>query len=130
MRPHGSPAELEQRRRRAIALKKQGYGPTQIARALNTSPQSVCRWLAAYRRGGAAALSAIPPPGRPSKLNARRRRALVQCLLKGARAFGFATDLWTCPRIAQLIEQRYGVRYHVDAIPRVMASLHFSPSET
>jgi transposase len=110
-------------------LKAEGHGPVRIARMLNTSPQSVCRWMAAYRRGGAAALSAIPPPGRPYKLNARRRRALVHCLLKGAAAFGFATDLWTCRRIAKLIEQRYGVRYHVDAIPRLMAALNFSPSE-
>ena len=90
----------------------------------------VCRWLREYRHNGAAGLAAKPVPGRPSKLNARRRRALTGCLLKGAEAFGFATGLWTCPRIAQLIEQRYGVHYHVDAIPRLMASLGFSPSET
>ena len=74
-------------------------------------------------------MDAKPVPGRPPKLSARQRQGLVQCLLKGAVAFGFATDLWTCPRIAQLIEQRYGVHYHVDAIPRLMASLGFSPSE-
>jgi len=129
MRPHGSPKELERRRRRAVALREEGYGPSEIARQLNTTPQSVCRWMRAYRRGGSAALSAKPPPGRPPKLNARQRRALVQCLLKGARAAGFATDLWTCPRIAQVIEQRYGVHYHIDALPRVLASLGFSPSE-
>jgi transposase len=130
MRPHGSPEQLAQRRRKAVALSRQGYGPVQIARRLKTTPQSVCRWLREYRHNGAAGLAAKPAPGRPSKLNARRRRALTACLLKGAEAFGFATDLWTCPRIVQLIEQRYGVHYHVDAIPRLMASLGFSPSET
>jgi transposase len=55
---------------------------------------------------------------------------LVACLLKGATALGFGTDLWTCPRIARLIQERYGVHYHVDAIPRLMAGLGFSPSET
>ncbi|MHC4331731.1 MAG: helix-turn-helix domain-containing protein [Planctomycetota bacterium] len=130
MRPHGSPEQLAQRRRKAVALSRQGDGPGQIARMLKTTPQSVCRWLREYRHNGAAGLTAKPVPGRPSKLNARRRRALTACLLKGAEAFGFATDLWTCPRIVQLIEQRYGVHYHVDAIPRLMASLGFSPSET
>lgn len=129
MRPHGSPKQLEQRRRKAVALSQQGYGPVRISRILKTTPQSVCRWLREYRRNGAAGLDAEPVPGRPPKLNARQRRALVGCLLKGAGAFGFATDLWTCPRIAQLIQQRYGVHYHVDAVPRVMASLGFSPSE-
>jgi transposase len=54
---------------------------------------------------------------------------LVNQLLKGATAHGFATDLWTCPRIARFIRQRYRVRYHVDHIPKLMASLGFSPSE-
>src|SRR5208283_1376123 len=129
MRPHGSPAQLEQRRRQAVAMSQQGYGPVRIARILKTTPQAVCRWLKAYRNGGDSALAAAPVPGRPSKLTTRQRQALVGCLLKGAAAFGFATDLWTCPRIGQLVEQRYGVHYHVDAIPRLMASLGFSPSE-
>jgi transposase len=129
MRPHGSPEQLAQRRRMAVSLSRQGYGPAQISRMLKTTPQSVCQWLREYRRKGASGLAAKPVPGRPSKLNARQRRAVVACLLKGAEAFGFATDLWTCPRIAQLIEQRYGAHYHVDAIPRLMASLGFSPSK-
>ena len=110
-------------------MSQRGHGPTHIARELKTTPQTVCQWLRRYRRGGDAALAAKPVPGRPPKLNARQRRALVHCLLKGASALGFGTDLWTCPRIAQLIERRYGVQYHVDAIPRLMASLGFSPSE-
>ena len=36
-------------------------------------------------------------------------------VLKGAKAAGFPTDLWTCPRVAQLIKDRSGPRYHVDA---------------
>jgi transposase len=129
MRPYGSPKQLEQRRRRAVAMSQEGYGPTQIAELLKTTPQTVCRWVRRYRQSGEASLSARPASGRPPKLNASKRRALVKCLLKGASAFGFATDLWTCPRIGQLIEQRYGTHYHVDAIPRLMASLGFSPSE-
>ena len=129
MRPHGTPEQLEQRRRKAVALREQGVGPSQIARRLNTTPQSVCQWVREHRRGGDEALAAKPASGRPSKLSARQRRGLVSCLLKGATAFGFGTDLWTGPRIARLIEQRYQVSYHVDAIPRLMPSLDFSPSE-
>lgn len=120
---------MERRRRQAVALSQQGLGPTPIARTLKTTPQSVCRWLRAYRRGGPDALTAKPVPGRPVKLTVRQRRALVAALLKGAAACGFPTDLWTSPRIAQLIEQRYGVHYHVDHIHKLMASLGFSPSE-
>ena len=129
MRPHGSPEQLERRRRKAVALREQGVGPSQIARRLNTTPQTVCQWVREHHRGGDDALAAKPASGRPSKLSVRQRRGLVNCLLRDATDFGFATNLWTCPRIAELIERRYGVSYHVDAIPRLMASLGFSPSE-
>jgi transposase len=126
MRPQGSQEQLEQRRRRAVELMEQGYGDATIAGLLGTSTVSVWRWRKAYRRRGDAALSAKPVSGRPPRLSARQRRSLVNRLLKGAMAEGFATDLWTCPRIAQVIEERYGVRYHVDHIPRLMAVLGFS----
>ena len=129
MRPHGSPTQLEQRRLKAVALKKQGLRPFEIARRLNTTRRSVRRWLRAYARGGPAAVASKPSPGRPSHLTKRQRQGLVKCLLKGASRFGFATDLWTSPRIAHLIARRYKAMYHVDAIPRLMAGLGFSPSK-
>jgi transposase len=130
MRPQGSPEQLERRRRQAVALRKHGFGPTEIARRLGTTPQTVCLWVRQAKAGGPDALKARLHPGRPCKLNTRQRRALAARLLKGAVASGFATDLWTCPRIARLIADRYGVTYHVSAIPHLMAGLGFSPAET
>jgi transposase len=129
MRPHGSPQQLEQRRRQAVALKEQGLGPAEIACRLKTTPQSVCGWLRKYRQQGSDGLAGKPVPGRPSKLSERQKKGLVSCLLKGASHFGFGSDLWTCPRVAHLVAQRYGVKYHVEAIPRVLAGLGFSPSK-
>ena len=93
---------------------------------MDAHPSSVKRWWEAYRKNGEGGLAAKPVPGRPSKLTARQRKLLVARLLKGAKGNGFPTDLWTCPRIAKVIEKRYGVHYHVDHIPRLMASLGFS----
>ena len=129
MRPHGSAKRLEERRRQAVALRRQGVMPVEIAHRLHATRRSVRRWLHAYNCGGPAALASKPSPGRPSRLTPRQRQGLVKCLLKGASHYGFATDLWTSPRIAQLIARRYGVRYHVDAIPRLMTGLGFSPSK-
>ena len=127
MRPRGSQKELERRRRRAVVLAKEGFGPAKIARRLWTTPRTVCRWLKSRREGGTQALAARPVPGRPAKLTPRQRRALASCLLKGATACGFADDRWTCQRIARLIRRRFGSRYHVDSIPRLVAGLSFSP---
>jgi transposase len=129
MRPHGSSAQLEQRRLQAVALREQGIRPTQIARRMGTTLRSVERWLKAHRRRGATALKAKPVPGRPPKLSARQRQGLVRRLVRGAVACGFPSDLWTSRRIAELIRQRYKVSFHVDSIPRVMTGLGFSPSK-
>lgn len=126
MRPHGSPTQLEQRRLKAVELEGEGLNHQQIARRLNTTDRSVRRWLRARRTGGGSALAARPSPGRPSKLSRRRRQALVRLVLKGAMACGYPTDLWTCPRILDMIRHRFGVSYHVDHLPRLLKDLGFS----
>ncbi len=50
-------------------------------------------------------------------------------LLRGAGEAGYMTDLWTCPRIVQVIEKAFGVRYHVDHIGRILHSLGWSPQK-
>ena len=105
---------------------KTGHRQAEVARRVDAHPTSVKRWWEAYQKNGEGGLVAKPVPGRPSKLTARQRKWLVARLLKGARANGFPTDLWTCPRIAKVIEDRYGVHYHVDHIPRLMGALGFS----
>lgn len=126
MRPRGTADELEARRRHAIRLLEAGHRQADVARALTTTRTSVCRWWNAYQRDGPEALEAKPPPGRPAYLTDAQKADLRRRLLQGARAHGLATDLWTCPRIADLIEARYGVRYHVDSLPTFLRALGFS----
>jgi len=129
MRPRGSPEELEWRRLRAIELLNGGYQPVEVARMVGVDRRSVRRWNAAYRVGGNKALKAKPPPGRPAKLTTRQRKQLTDELLKGAMAAGFPTDLWTCPRVAEMIARRFRVQYHVDHIGRLLRSLGFTPQK-
>ena len=105
----GSAKQLGRRRYRAIALLKDGRPPVDVARLVGVDRRSVRRWNAAHRMQGPVGLAARPVPGRPSKLTARRRERLEAVLLRGAEAGGFAGDLWTCPRVAQVIRQRFGM---------------------
>ena len=50
-------------------------------------------------------------------------------MLKGSKKAGFPTDLWTCPRVAHLIQSLFGVRYHVDHIGRILHDLGWSPQK-
>lgn len=128
MRPRGSPEELEQRRIRAIALLKKEYQPVDVARMIGVDRRSVRRWKAAYFKAGDKAIKA-KPAGRPQKLDNKAQQQLERKLLKGAKAAGFPTDLWTCPRVAQLILAFFGIRYHVDHIGRLLRSLGWSPQK-
>ena len=129
MRPPGSPQELERRRHRALTMLVAGDAPVDVAHRLGVDRRSVRRWNAAHRAGGLRAVRAKPAPGRPPKLTAPQRAQLERLLLKGAEASGFATPLWTCPRVATVIARRFKVRYHVDHIGRVLHALGWSPQQ-
>jgi transposase len=87
------------------------------------------RWKAAARRVGAKALTAKPVVGRPRRLAAKELRRLRRWLLLGAQAARCPTDLWTCPRVAWLIKQRLGVRYHPAHVSRLLHGWGFSPQK-
>lgn len=127
MRPNGSPRQLQERRERAIELLKQGNRPVDVARMLGVQRRSVRRWKAAYKAEGMLGIKAKRAEGRPPKLSNKQKKRLEKVLLKGAKTAGFNTDLWTCPRIAQIIEKHFTVKYHVDHVGRLLHSMGWTP---
>jgi transposase len=125
-RPRGSADLLEDRRRRALALVDSGCSLNEAARRIGCGASSVMRWLHARRRGGEKALKVRFSPGRPLKLQRKQKQHLIRLLVKGAMARGYRTNLWTTTRIAQLIEEEFGVRYHPNHIGRLMQRLGWS----
>jgi transposase len=88
---------------------------------------SVSCWLARARQGGPEALRARPAPGRPPKLSSAQKRLIPEFLWHGAEAYGFRGELWTCARIAKVIEEEFGVRYHKDHVSRLLRELRWTP---
>ena len=60
MRPDGTPAELERRRRLAVLRVRSGYTQKGVADFLGIHPRSVQRWMRAYREHGMRGLKARP----------------------------------------------------------------------
>jgi putative transposase len=116
---------LEQRRLKAARLLKQGLSQAEVARRLEVSRESVSRWAEQSEADGKDALRR-KRLGRPPQLDRDQRRALGQALVQGAIANGFATELWTLPRVRKLIEQRFGVRYSAGHMWHLLRSLGFS----
>ena len=126
MRPVGSGAELERRRRRAVRLVQSGHSLSAAARMVGAAVSAVWQWRESWRHKGEAGLQARPTPGRPPKLTPRQRQRLPRLLALGARRYGYPNDLWTTRRIAMLIEREFGVGYHPAQVSRILAQLGWS----
>jgi len=105
-------AALEVRRLQAAELFAQGRSQAEVARELGVSRQSAHVWHAHFQEGGVDALRSRGPTGPDPKLSAAQLARVEQALLKGAMANGFDTDLWTLERVAVVITQLTGIRYH------------------
>ena len=126
MRPKGSSAELEQRRRHALAMLRRGTKAVAVAKMLRVSLVSVGRWRKAARLGGCKALAHKPHPGRRLKLSVARRRQLLAVLLRGPLRQGYRTELWTLERVAEVIRCRWGVSYHPSQVWRILRASDWS----
>ena len=93
---------LEKRRFEAMRLLDQGYNQSETARRLKVARQTVSEWWRHYCERGAAGL-------------------------RKAGAHGFPTPLWTCPRVARLIADEFGVRYHEGHVWKILRALNWSP---
>src|SRR5437660_9208337 len=127
MRPQGSPAELEQRRLRAIELLQRDIPVHVVAERLGVDRRSVRRWKRMHRRQGRAGLRARRAAGQPPKRTAAQRRRLARMVIAGPEAAGYRTSLWTCRRIVDLIRQQFQVVYHPDHVGRLLRACGFSP---
>jgi len=118
---------LEKRRFEAIRLLDEGLNQTDIARRLKVSRSTVVRWVGQYRHQGREALCKAGRVGRKPMLSREDYRHLKNLLVRGPEALGYETPLWTCPRVAHLMEQEFGIRYHEGHVWKVLIGLGWSP---
>jgi len=118
--------EAAKKRLRAGRMLKAGKRPAEVAQAVGVARQTVYTWKALLDEGGIDALRAVPPRGRPAKLDAVQLVGLRRALLQSPTDHGFGTELWTLKRVGTLVERLYGVRYGQTQIWRILGALGFS----
>jgi transposase len=117
---------LRQRRRKAAKLFAKGVPQAEVARRVNASRQSVSRWHQLWSEHGEQALVDAGRAGRPPRLTEEQKTAVDAELRKGPGAHGYATELWTLARVAEVIERSTGVRYHPGHVWRLLRELGWS----
>ncbi len=117
---------LERRRMRAVRLFEEGETQATVAHRLGVSRTTAMRWAEAWERNGPEGLRAAGRAGRKPRLSMEQLDEIEQALLEGPRALGYVTELWTLPRVAELIHRMTGERYHSGHVWRLLRGLGWS----
>src|SRR5258708_11378338 len=118
---------LEKRHMKAVGLVEKGdLNQSEVAHRLRVCRQTVSRWVEQFKSGGKDALKKAGRAGRKPELTEADRARLQELLLKGPEQLGYETPLWTCARVAHLIENEFGIKYHRGHVWKVLDDLGWS----
>lgn len=110
----------------AARLLEKGYSQSEVARRVGAHRQSVSQWARQLEQGGRRGLKKAGRAGRKPRLRPEDLRRIERRLKRGPPALGYETSLWTSWRVAHLIEQECGVKYHPSQAWRILRQLGWS----
>ena len=114
---------LEAFRLAAVRLRKGEVPVRTIAESFGVTTEAVYIWLKKARTQGIKSLRSTKAPGPEPALAQEHFAELLACLRRPATELGYATDLWSGPRVAHLVKHRFGVQYHPKHMPRFLRRL-------
>ena len=127
-----SPEAQEDIRIKAVKALHRGQSKVEVARTFGVTRQAVGSWHALYQQGGWRALRA-KVRGRPKTHGALTPVQSAQLIRliedRCPEQLKLPFYLWTREAVAQLIEQRYGLRLSVWTVGRYLARWGFTPQK-
>lgn len=117
---------LTHRRLKAARFFKKGVRQVEVAHRLKVSRAAVHYWYTTWKKYGEEGLRSHGHPGPQSKLTPDKARIITRILLRGAGDAGYATELWTLPRIAEVMKKRTHISYHPGHVWKVIHALGFT----
>jgi len=116
---------LEEIRLMAVERVREGEPPSKVIEAYGFNRTTIYKWLnAALRPGvGIKALRSAKATGRPRTLTPAQERQVFRWV-NGCdpRQYGLDFGLWTRAVVAELIEQKFGVKVGVTAVGELLAN--------
>jgi transposase len=119
----------EQRRLRALALKRAGWTHEEVAEALGVSKGAVSQWMRRVAAAGEKGLRTHHHPGAIPKLTPAQQHRLPDLLSPGAEAYGFRGEFWNSARVREVIRHEFQVSYHKHYIARLLRALGWTPQQ-
>lgn len=124
--PSESREAREKRRFKAATLFKKGIHQAEVARRFDVTPAAVHGWYHVWEKQGIKGLRSKGHPGFPSRLTEQDRKKCRAAILKGARYFGYDTDLWTLERIRIAMRRTTGKSFGITRTWQIVLSLGFT----
>lgn len=97
----------------SVRMVLNGEDPVDVAEEFGVSERSIWRWLSRWRqrrRQDGGVMAVRPGRGRPRKLDEAQAAEVLHWLDRPASEFGFLTERWTAPRVAEVIRARMDVQ--------------------
>jgi transposase len=115
------------RRLLAIAAVYEGMSRADAARIGGMDRQTLRDWVHRFNDEGAVGLVNRPPPGNPRRLTPDQEAELARLVEAGPAAAGLGhLARWRCADLKELIQERWGARYHERTIGKLLDRLGFS----
>jgi transposase len=86
--------------------------------------------MKAVREHGDLGLQARLRKGATPRLTPEQKALLPDYLSHGAEAYGFRGEVWTCARVATMIQREFGVLYHKAHVSRLLKDLQWPPQKS
>jgi len=115
------------RRLRVVRLLLGGVARRDVMRMLGVSRSTLYRCVRLWNEGGFERLAPVPHTGRHPKIGREGLQRLDRDLQRPPTDFGFREDAWSTRLVMILIAERYGVRYHVSSVYKLMRRLGYGP---
>jgi transposase len=114
---------LETYRFAALRLRKEHVSVAAIAKSFQVTKVAIYRWFKKADEKGARSLKSSRALGPTPKLNPDQHQQLLRWLRQPATKLGYATELWSGPRIRHLLRHQWGLVYHPKHMARLLRRL-------
>lgn len=121
---------LEAIRLMAIERVREGESPADVIASYGFNRTTIYKWLGAAARDGDEALRSTPATGRPRSLTPAQEQQVFRWVNgRDPRQYGLDFGLWTRAIVAQLIEQKFGIKLGLTAVGELLAKLGLTPQK-